>query len=88
MFNHPLMMDCPVCGSSMVNLGRNFKAPKKSDLSQWSKVKFLVEHGFLFQKIRPYDINQKPVPYPKTLSEAKEFVIKYKDWAWDVEISL
>jgi len=77
--DYPDQMTCPECGESSVNLGRNFKAPKKSDCSQWAKVKFLVDHGFVFQKIR---INEsETVPYPESLSEAKEFVVKYKKYA-------
>ena len=66
---------------SSINLGRNFKAPKKSDNSQWAKVKFLVDHGFVFQKIRVNSNQSETVPYPETLSEAKEFVEKYKKYA-------
>ena len=79
--NYPSQAKCPECGNSSVNLGRNFKAPKKSDDAQWAKIKYLVEHGFVFQKIRVNSVDLKSVPYPKTLSEAKEFVIKYKKYA-------
>ena len=78
---YPLKMECPVCKGTTFNLGRHFKAPKKSDDAQWKKVAFLVEHGFLFQKIRPFPNSYESVPYPKTLAEAKEFVVKYKKWA-------
>src|SRR5690606_28712020 len=48
--DYPLKMQCPVCNDIMFNVGRHFKAPKKSDSAQWKKVQFLIEHGFLFQK--------------------------------------
>jgi hypothetical protein len=72
----------------MFNVGRHFKAPKKSDNAQWKKVGFLIAHGFLFQKIRPNPNSYESVPYPDTLEEAKEFVVKYKDWALTNEMNL
>jgi len=79
--DYPDTMECPVCKDLTFNLGRYFKPPKKSDSAQWNKVKFLVEHGFLFQKIRIDSNTHESVPYPKTLADAKEFVVKYKKWA-------
>lgn len=78
---YPLKMECPIRKGVTFNLGRHFKAPKKSDNTQWKKVAFLIEHGFLFQKIRLDPNSFESVPYPKKLAEAKEFVIKYKEWA-------
>ena len=79
--DYPNKTTCLECKGVAVNLGRNFKAPKKSDTKQWKKVKFLVEHGFLFQKIKLQSDDYDTVPYPETLEEAKKFVIKYKAWA-------
>lgn len=79
--DYPIKMECPICEDNTFNVGRHFKAPKKSDNAQWKKVAFLIEHGFLFQKIRLDPNSYESVPYPKTLAEAKEFVVKYKDWA-------
>jgi hypothetical protein len=79
----PKTMEYPICKSTTVNLGRHFKSPKKSDVAQWEKVRFLAEHGFVFQKIRTDSNSYDSVPYPDTLSEAKEFVVKYKKWAWE-----
>ena len=78
---YPSNSECPVCKSVTFNLGRHFKAPKKSDTAQWKKVEFLVDHGFVFQKIRLDSNSYESVPYPETLSEAKDFVIKYREWA-------
>ncbi len=86
--DYPKTMECPICKDTMINLGRHFKAPKKSDLNQWKKVKYLADYGFVFQKIRINKNSYESIPYPKTLSEAKEFVIKYKKWAWDVNNAL
>jgi DNA-directed RNA polymerase subunit RPC12/RpoP len=77
----PEKLPCPDCGKPKINLGRHFKPPKKSDTKQWAKVKFLVEHGFRFQKIQVDSGHHDTVPYPESLEEAKEFVVKYKEFA-------
>ena len=73
-------LPCPQCGSTAHNLGRHFKPPKRRDAKQWDKVNFLFEHGFRFQKIR-IGGHHDTVPYPKTLEEARDFVVRYKDYA-------
>ena len=84
--DYPKTIVCAVCKNLAVNLGRHFKPPKKSDKAQWEKVKFLVENGFVFQKIRIDSSDSDSVPYSDTLAEAKEFVIKYKKWARDIAL--
>ncbi|TRY28770.1 hypothetical protein FM019_20480 [Aliiglaciecola sp. M165] len=78
---YPLSGECPVCKNKTFNLGRDFKPPKKSNEAQWKKIEFLIEHGFQFQKVRLVPTEMESVAYPKTLTEAKEFVVKYKKWA-------
>ncbi len=77
---YPLTLKCPNCGGVSHNFGRHFKPPKKTDKKQWSKVRFLFEHGFTFQKIYDQSQNGLNIPYPKTLEEAKAFVVKYKEY--------
>jgi hypothetical protein len=69
-------MKCPNCDGTAYNVGRKFKTPKRSDASQWEKVKFLFSNGFHFQSVY---VDGKRIPYPDTLEEAKEFVKKYKN---------
>ena len=80
---YPLELVCPNCGGISHNFGRHFKAPKKSDKKQWAKIIFLFKHGFRFQKIRlsTHQTHHDTISYPDTLEEAKEFVVKYKDYA-------
>jgi hypothetical protein len=66
---------CPDCGGKAVGLARNFKAPSRTDVKQWKKVAFLVEHGFWFA--HQYGKSGDLVPYPATMTEAKEFVRLY-----------
>ena len=79
----PEELPCPECGGPAYNFGRHFKAPKKTDKGQWQKIRFLFEHGFRFQKIYVYVGSRRhdTVPYPETLEEAKEFVVKYRRYA-------
>ena len=79
--DYPKTIECPICKGVAVNLGRHFKPPKKSDFGQWKKVKFLSVHGFLFQKNRPSINSYESIPYPETLAQAKEFVVKYRLFA-------
>ena len=75
----PEIMPCPECGGNSYNYGRHFKPPKKSDKKQWTKIRYLFEHGFRFQKIRQNPDNLcETVPYPETLEQAKEFVVTFK----------
>lgn len=64
-----------------------FRPPKKSDDRQWAKVRFLVNHGFLFQKIYR---KEGPVwyreRYPENLEQAKDFVAQFKDQALPVRL--
>lgn len=78
---YPKRMPCPICKNEMFRVGRNFKPPKKSDARQWEKVNFLISHGFLFQKIYDEGLNGMSVPYPDTLEEARDFVVKYAEYA-------
>lgn len=80
-YNYPKTIECPICKGVAVNLGRHFKPPKKSDLVQWKKIKLLIEHGFVFQKIRTTKNSYESVPYPETLAQAAEFVIQYRQYA-------
>jgi hypothetical protein len=69
------------CLNCCKSFKRGFKAPKKTDKKQWEKIRFLFSHGFKFQKIRIGHGHHDTIPYPKTLEDAKEFVIKYKKYA-------
>lgn len=80
---YPKFIECPICKEHAINVGRNFKIPKKSDTNQWKKVKYLVENGFVFQHIyeEQEDGSLNKVEYPKTLNDAEAFVLKYKNQA-------
>jgi hypothetical protein len=39
---------CPDCKRPMVSMGRNFKAPKRTDIKQWRLIQLLNEAGFFY----------------------------------------
>ncbi|MBS1531225.1 MAG: hypothetical protein JSU01_13045 [Bacteroidetes bacterium] len=78
---------CPECGNDFIPYNHKFRPPKKEDLKAWQLVSFLYEHGFTYQHVykdlslyRLYDMDNL-AEYPKTLDEAKEFIVKYKNQA-------
>jgi hypothetical protein len=75
---------CPVCGKPATQLSRKFKPPKADDKAQWRKVRYLVEHGFLFQSIYDEYHDGRVVPYPESLREARDWVTKWAHKAIDV----
>jgi len=79
----PETMVCPNCDGIAYNFGRHFKPPKTTDTKQWNKIRFLFKHGFRFQKVRVEENSNESIPYPETLREAEDFVIKYKQFAID-----
>ena len=74
-------LTCPECGGPSFNFGRHFKPPKKADEKQWQKVKFLFDHGFWFQKIYDQENAGLQIPYPETLEQARDFVIKWSKYS-------
>lgn len=77
----PKTRPCPLCKKPMVFVSQKFKAPKRKDTKEWEKVSFLISHGFYFDSVYK-EVKRGvwlPVPYPKTLREAKAFVAKIKN---------
>ena len=67
---------CPQCRRPMERLSRKFSAPRSTDLMQWRKVQYLVEHGFRFHTayVPVAPGVSRSVDYPQTLQQAKAFV--------------
>ncbi len=78
-----LTYPCPECRNEMILLPHRFRPPKKGDDKKWQVVKYLLNNGFHYQHIskalEPGE--EKFAEYPETLSEAKEFVKKFKNQA-------
>lgn len=58
---------CPLCRVPMVNMGRDFKAPRKSADPQWEKLRILVASGVRFDSCGC----DGPGPRPRTLGDAR-----------------
>jgi hypothetical protein len=77
-FNKIKASYCPDCQNIMTQMTQRFRPPKKSNDMAWKTAHFLVNNGFPYQYIYDEDIIPTYVPYPETLNEAKNFVIKYQ----------
>jgi len=62
---------CPQCGSCLHEMGRSFKAPKRSDAEQWQKVQALWSAGFRFWSYRSHPDAE---PLPERLRDVDEFI--------------
>ncbi|WP_127539321.1 hypothetical protein [Paenibacillus illinoisensis] len=62
---------CPQCAAPMVSMGKDFRAPKQSDLKQWKKVATLYRHGFTY-----HSCGCGPGYRPAELRELAEFLEK------------
>ena len=60
---------CPQCGAEILEMGRSFKAPKKSHEKQWLKVEKLRRAGFMF-----HTNTYETAGYPKNLNEVDAFI--------------
>ena len=74
---------CQECGGDYIYYDHKFRPPKRSDLKAWQVVKFLKQNGFTYQRVydeyiktRQYGYYTHAV-YPKSMSEAKEFVARF-----------
>jgi hypothetical protein len=58
----------------MWEMGRQFKAPKQTDIKQWQKVEALVRAGITFHRQRLYQYRNMP----ELLREVAQFVEEVK----------
>lgn len=58
---------CPDCRRPMVDVGRDFHAPRRGNLTQWRKVALLVQNGLLFDSCGCTGPGRRP----RTLGDAK-----------------
>ena len=70
---------CPECGRVMKLMPHRFRPPRKDDLKKWEVVAFLIGEGFEYQHIYDDEVVSTYVPYPETMTHAKEFVLKYRN---------
>jgi hypothetical protein len=54
----------------MADMGLDFKAPKKSAVKQWEKVRLLYEHGFTFHSCGCGGVGYRP----RELREVYQFI--------------
>jgi hypothetical protein len=57
---------CPKCGKEMINIGRDFKVPAKTNLNQWKKVSLLVQNSIMFHSCGCGGPGYRPKTYQET----------------------
>jgi hypothetical protein len=67
-------LKCPECKSPMRDMGRDFKAPRTSELAQWKKVEVLFRAGFKYWSCGC----SGPGERPKYLREVPEFLREHE----------
>lgn len=72
---------CPQCGKLMNNMGRDFKAPKQSDVKQWTKVEILFQNGFTYHSCGCGGPGYRPAK----LNEVNEFLEKNRTFRTEGE---
>lgn len=70
----PYLSRCPICQSTLLDAGRDFKAPRRSDLKQWRKVAALLRAGFRFTRYNSRGQQAHAALTPKYLREAEAFL--------------
>ncbi len=72
--SEPLVSKCPDCGRKLLNMGPDFKPPRRYNKHQWRKVDMLAKCGLTF-----YASGFSPGPHNiKTLADAKGLVREYR----------
>jgi hypothetical protein len=62
---------CPSCGGRCYEMGRSFRAPKKTDQEQWNKVRILFAYGFRFFSYRAHPDAPR---FPERLRDCRAFL--------------
>ena len=65
-----------------MGLSEKFQAPPRKDTQAWRVVQFVVENGFRYDTIWQEDgrvYHWVPHAYPRTMEEAREFVVRYRE---------
>jgi len=78
--------NCPESGQKMTLVSHRFRPPKKTDDKKWEVVRYLVNHGFLYQHIYQKVIEnsngtksyENYVDYPENIKDSIDFVNKFK----------
>lgn len=75
---------CPACGEAAVRYPHRFRPPMRLDTAKWQVVRFLYQHGFLYQhvyldtgKSSAGNCSSNYATYSQSMREAVEFVNLY-----------
>ena len=63
---------CPTCAQPLLDLGRDFQAPRRNAFRQWEKLRLLVARGERFESCGC----SGPGPRARTLGEARHPLLR------------
>jgi hypothetical protein len=61
---------CADCGRSVVWIGKRFKAPRRANRQQWSKVRLLYSRGARFHSGEAFDCRAKSLGEARRLAKS------------------
>jgi hypothetical protein len=70
----PREIVCPECGKPMVDMGLDYKAPRKRDIGAWEILRTLYQHGFTFHSC---GCSVGVIP-PRTPREVPEWIARHR----------
>lgn len=63
---------CPSCGEPMVDAGRDFAAPRRTDTRAWEAVAAVLASGLRYEGLIPCGCGRDPKFRPRTRSEVRQ----------------
>lgn len=81
-FKSDIPRPCNSCGKNMVSMGLDFKPPRKTNDTQWQKIRILYEKGLTFHTCGCTGPGYRPksVGEAKTMPDNKYRAAAYKKW--------
>jgi hypothetical protein len=70
----PREIICPDCSKPMIDMGLDFKAPRKKDVEAWKILDLIAQNGFTFHGCGCY-VGFKP---PRALREVPDWIEKHR----------
>ena len=63
---------CPQCGEPMADAGRDFAAPRRTDVRAWDAVAAVLAEGLRYEGLTPCGCGRDPKFRPRTRAQVRE----------------
>ena len=70
----PRRILCPECSTPMIDMGLDFKAPRKTEVQAWEVLRLLAQQGFTFHGCGCF-VGFRP---PKTLGQVPQWLARHR----------